>query len=426
MLAGLLKSVAGLFGTRSVPTDPNALLASTEFWDRLFGNFETDSGVSLTHEQALSLAAVWQCGSMIANDIARLPLDNYARGEGEVRSIDRRHPSFRIVRRRANPEQGAFNFWRTIGIHALVWGNGYSFIDRDGAGRPLQMLHLLPDRTYAQRIQGKLWYVTETTREDGSPWLKALYPEDVFHLKGLSIDGIKGMDVIHTARHTLGLMSALNKFASRFFKQGARAGGVLEIPNTVLPNIADKMEEGFRNSTGEENWFRTAILRDGAKFHTNQISPNEGQMLESRQEQIREVARIFNLRPSRLGLDDSVSYNSKAEDNRDYLDTTLSPWLRAITDECYMKLLSAAEQAADSHFFEHNTAALLAMNTLQRYQVYEIGVRARILRPNEARAFENLPPYPGGDEFPNLPGASATPIIADPAPAPRGKRRQKR
>ena len=122
-------------------------------------------------------------------------------------------------------------------------------------------------------------------------------------------------------------------------------------------------------------------------------------MVEASESQVRQVARWLNLAPSKLGLSDSVSYNSKAEDNQDYLDSTLSIWLALIASECNSKLLSEEEKA--THFFEHNTAALLRMNTLQRYQVYEIGIRTRILNPNEARSKENMLPYDGGDAYEN-------------------------
>ena len=66
-------------------------------------------------------------------------------------------------------------------------------------------------------------------------------------------------------------------------------------------------------------------------------------------------------------------------------------------------------------FFEHNTAALLRMDLLKRYQAYQIGIASRILNPNECRARENLLPYEGGDEYANPNTTSGAAPPAEPA-----------
>jgi len=160
------------------------------------------------------------------------------------------------------------------------------------------------------------------------------------------------------------------------------------------------VEQGFRQSyEGTENPFKTVILRDSAKFHEAQRSPEESQLVDANEQQVRQIARWFNLSPSKLGLSDSVSYNSKSEDNQAYLDSTLAIWLAQIAAECNAKLLTTEQQS--SLFFEHNVGALLRMNQLQRYQAYQIAITNRFLSPNEVRAAENRMPYDGGDIFEN-------------------------
>src|SRR5678815_488322 len=113
----------------------------------------------------------------------------------------------------------------------------------------------------------------------------------------------------------------------------------------------------------------------------------------------RAIAHFLKLQPSRLGLSDSVSYNSKAEDNQDYLDTTLQIWLTRIESACNFRLIS--ERQADSHFIEHSVKKLMRMNPLQMADMHSKQIAARIINPNEARADLNKLPYKGGDEFVN-------------------------
>ena len=122
-------------------------------------------------------------------------------------------------------------------------------------------------------------------------------------------------------------------------------------------------------------------------------------MVELDEELVRKVCRFFNLSPSRLGLSDSVSYNSKAEDNQSYLDSTLSHWLSAIVSECRKKLLSKTNRDQYTHYFEHDTSVLLRMNALSRYQVYAIAKQNKIMTTNEIRRLENMRPIDGGDDI---------------------------
>ena len=94
----------------------------------------------------------------------RMPLDVYVRGENDSREIDEFHPAWYPVRRVANPYTASFILWRRLVFHALIWGNGYLWIDRNGRGDPIGLYNLLPDRTGPEVVKGELLYVTETTK----------------------------------------------------------------------------------------------------------------------------------------------------------------------------------------------------------------------------------------------------------------------
>lgn len=388
--------------SRASIESPTVSLQDVDAWNELFGGgMKSESGELVSHRGATKIDAVWQAITKISNDVARMPLDVYVRGENDSREIDEFHPAWYLVRRVANPYTASFILWRRLVFHALIWGNGYLWIDRNGRGDPIGLYNLLPDRTGPEVVKGELLYVTETTKpKSGAPWLRTLDARNVFHLQGPGMDLWEGDDPVELARNTFGLALAQIKFTSKYYANGARTSGILELPLGTTKKSADGLEEGFRKAqSGLDNAFKTVILRDGAKFHQASYSPSESNSTETEECNARNVARRFNIAPSLLGVKDSQGYNSKNDDSQSYLDSTLSPWTTAITSECHMKLLSQNQQWGDSHFFEHNAKSLLQMNALQRYQVYAIGLRNKILRPNEARRFENLNPVDGGDEF---------------------------
>ncbi len=385
---------------RATPENPSFNLNDPAAWAML-GAEPSASGVPVNHDSAMKVAAVWQAASMISGDIAKLHLSVYT--DPDCINEDTAHPAFELVRWDWNDETIAFHGWRTIVLHALIWGNGYAFIDRNGRGDPVGLYTLLPDRVSVERHHGELFYVTETTREDGTPWLRPIPARDVYHLRGLSADGVSGLDWTKYARDCIGTALATEQFQAKYFKSGVRTGGILMIPREMKENAKNKLEEGFAKSyAGPDNWFKTVILRDGAKFEAAQSSLRDAQMVELEEGLVRKVGRFFNLAPSRLGLSDSVSYNSKSEDNQGYLDSTLSPWLIPIAGESRKKLLSQTSRDEKKHYFGHNTDELLRMNELQRYQVYAIAGQTRILTQNEMRKREGYAPVPGGDKFPEV------------------------
>lgn len=370
---------------------------TADAWDEagLLAN-KSDAGVRVNKETALNLAAVFQAVNLISGDLAKLPMEPYKRLGGSDREADRAHKAYRLVRRKANREMSAFRFWRLMFARALFWGNAYAAIDRSGAGWPLELFPLLPDRTAPERINGRLYYATEIGRGAKATvrWLDAA---DVFHLQGVALDDMVGLDLIEAAREAFGLGLARQKFAARFFKNGARVSGILQAPPSSTKEQRDKVAKGVEKAhSGLDAAHKVIVLRDNFRFTQTTISPNEGQMIESGRESIKDVARYFNVPPHKLADSTNASHNSLEQENQSYHDSTLSPWLCAAASEADIKLLSAEEQESDSHYFEHNTRALLRTDTKTRFEVYGKAIEYGILSPDEARAAENLNKRPDG------------------------------
>lgn len=402
--------------------DPTVSLSDPRTWEILWGDYRTETGEMIDAAKAVSVPAIWQAISLISGDIAKLPFELYRRRpdiSDDARELARDEAVSRLVRLAPNDTTTAIKFWRRVMVHVLLWGNAYVWVERQtvneagglvvGSGEPVALYPLLPDRTWLEVINGTQYFVTEAMSGSGAA-LRAIPVADVMHIEWINYGDKEGCQMLYAARNSIALNLAQERFASKFFKHGGRIGGILELPTGMPKTARDVVEQGFRQSyEGTENPFKTVILRDNAKFHEAQRSPAESQLVDASEQQVRQIARWFNLAPSKLGLSDSVSYNSKSEDNQAYLDSTLAIWLAQIASESNAKLLTSEQQT--SLFFEHNVGALLRMNQLQRYQAYQIAIQNRFLSPNEVRAAENRMPYDGGDVYAN-PATSSNTTLA--------------
>lgn len=372
--------------------------ADLESWAGAFMETEVDSGVKVNRKTAWYVPAVWQLGSMISGDLAKLPCDVYKRIDEDTREIDKYHACWYLLRHKPNDEEHAFYFKRDLFLSALFLGAGYAHISRNGRGEPEALTWLDPDQVTPERIGGRLWFNYETVR-DGKPFKTAIANEDMFHLRGMSFDGSMGAKLVYFARHTIGLAIARQRFASKFFKNGAKMSGFVMHPPGVTPEYKKNVNKSVDEASEEKNWGKPFHLWDGNKWQPNMVDPRTGQMTEQGEAAVREICRYFNVAPSRAGLSDSVSYNSKSEDNQNYLDTTLSPWITAFEYEANTKLLSRRQQIADTHYFEHNVKALLRLNAIDQAQVHTMYLQNGVFNPNIVLRQMNLPPRPGGDEY---------------------------
>lgn len=369
--------------------NPGVGLNDPRAYDALGGQ-PSDSGLRVTPMVAMTIAPVWQGVSIISGDIATSTANVFRRTPEGDREIDSSHPANYLLSTKPNDEMSAFELLRRFAIHCLIWQNGYLYVDRvGGVGRPIGLYNLLPDRTTRCRDKdGTLFYVTEV---NGQP--EPLAKEQVIHVKGLSVENGIGYELVCAARNSWGLALAAEGFGSKFFANGSQAGGFLEIPIGASEEAADKLMAALKKkSTGKDNWFKWMVLRDGAKFHETTIDAQKAQLTELRETQVRDTARFLNLPPHKLGLTDSVSYNSSEQSQIQYITGCLTHWFGAIRGECQLKLLTEQEQRSESHFIDFNTSKLIERDLKTTVEVLQIERQNEIINAAEWRRKRNLPP----------------------------------
>jgi HK97 family phage portal protein len=374
--------------------NPSVSLSDPSAWEDLGWSESSDAGESVTAARALTCPAIWQAVGMISGDVSKLPLEIYQRGsEGRREATD--HPAWLLISQaygRANRELSALVFWRRFLLHGLIWPRGWAWIERDPAGRPVGLYNLLPDRTWYASVADRLWVVSEIGGR-----LEAFDPDDVLAIENIAIDDADAFGPLKAARHNIGLQLAQRKFNSRFYSSGCHAGGILQVPPGASDKATAKIQESIeKHRSGADQSFRALVLRDGFKWHQTTVSPDDAQAGETAEAEVRNVARFYRMAPSRLGVSESISYNSEEAARRAYHDETLSYWLAAIKSECNLKLLTEQQRVKRTHYCDYNVAALLWADTQTVMTVGAQGVQWGIFSRDEVRGWFNLNPIPGG------------------------------
>ena len=104
------------------------------------------------------------------------------------------------------------------------------------------------------------------------------------------------------------------------------------------------------------------------------------------------VAMAFQVPPYKLGLKVNLTFSNAAQLDQDYYKQCVQGHMEDIES-----MLDDALELAPDMRIEFDTAGLFRMDPLARAEVNAKRVGAGILKPNEARADDDLPPVHGGD-----------------------------
>lgn len=350
-------------------------------------------------DAAMRLSAVFACLRLISEAIATLPLDTFRRGGG-TRRPHRPRPTYLTF---DPPQESRVDYLSQLVLSLLTDGNAYVLTPRDRFGEPVDLIVLDPAAITVQRKRGRVLY--RALEVD-------LGPGDLLHIKGMTLPGhLTGVSPIAYARETIGIGLAAQTYGKALLDNGAVPSAAIEIPASGSAQdtgeaARDKAQRiaATWNSThqGAANAGRIGVLLGGATLNTYSINPDDAQYLETRQFQVPDIARIFGVPPHLIAdASNSTSWGSGlAEQNLAFGQFSLRPWLERI-ETAHSRLLTT--HGLPDVFVRLNLDALLRASLSDRYASYAIGIESRFLRRNEARALEDLPPIPGGDDFPDPP-----------------------
>ena len=206
---------------------------------------------------------------------------------------------------------------------------------------------------------------------------------------------LRGLSRVSELKDNLGLASALQSFAARFFGQGATTQGIIEYPGALTAEQARNLRDNFDIShKGFRKAHKTGVLSGGAKYVKTGSAPDEAQMLESRKLAVEEIARMFRVPPHMIAITTpgAMSYASVEQNNINFVVHTLRPYLEKL-EQAYSRLLPT------DAFLKFNVDGLLRGDYTTRIQGYSIGLQAGFYSINDVRRFEDLRPVEDGDQF---------------------------
>lgn len=383
---GLLDSIYRSKLRTEIVRDPSA--------DRWFAPapWVSAAGVPVTPELLLNLSAIWKGIRVWGDAMGSMPYHIYEYLDGGGRSIARTHPLYGTLRWQPNPWMTAFELWELVTAHLVLRQNAYLEIVSAGrAGTSLIPRH--PARMVARLLpNGRKQY--RYTHESGE---QRTYSQDqVMHLRGLSLDGVSGVDMTRHAATSMGAALAADEFAARFFAQGAAPAIAVIHPQTLG-------EEGTRNLKAHVEGFISGLsrahgvlpLEEDVKIERIGIEPEKAQLLATRELSMEEAARWVNLPAYMLGSVKTPTFASAKQYRQDLVDFHFGPMAGRIEQATKRDLL-----LDDRYYAEFNFSRFLRGDIEAQTNYYRAATGGHPwMSANEVREDLNMNPRPECDEI---------------------------
>lgn len=351
----------------------------------------TVSGENINEDSALGITTALACMAKKAKSIAMLPVDVVEKKSETVR-LTTDHPLAALLTGAANDECSGFSLREAMAFNLDDWGGGYAYIEwQRPRMREVKALWVMEGRK-TRLIRDDKGNIAFLYNHGGGK--KDVYPaEKVWHVPGLSLNGIDGLSVIGCNREALGLEKAAEKFGAAFFGNGAWAGGFVKRPLDA-PKLSDEAAQRFIDSINEKfrgagKAFGIGLLRENMEFQQLNMPFEDAMFLGTRQFQRTQICSMFDVPPIMIQDVSESRYRNTEEASKQFGMFTIAP------------LCDRFERAARLRFFQgtnlylkHNLAGLLRGDFKSSCEGWATLIDRAVISPNEVR--EKLDMNPAG------------------------------
>ena len=391
-----------------------------------WGGIRTEAGIAITPVTAFQVNTFLTCVDLISSSIASLPLHVNERSINEngraSHSIAYSHPLYEIIHSEPNEEMTRHTWIKTFLVHCLAWSNGYSELQRDTGGNIVGIWPRNPSATRPRRYATPIFLPANPWRpyDVNVPAYALLYEtadpidnysfaelgplkngvgrlvlaEDMLHVPGLSFDGRLGTSTTWLAREILAQSLSMMKYTSTYYKNYARPGGILELPQQ-RPEDREKSRQEWMAAQSGGQMNGVAVLPIGGKWTPLANNPRDSQATEALQHVRTEIAALFHVPTRMVGDNSHASRGTTEQENQEYLSYTLTPWINALKQEFKRKLFphpTVGRRPKNPYYVDFDVSDLLRASAADRTTFYASGRQWGYLSTNDILAMEKLNP----------------------------------
>ena len=150
----------------------------------------------------------------------------------------------------------------------------------------------------------------------------------------------QGMSIVRKASLTVDTDIQMKRWNNKLFKNGARPGVVVEVPDQLKEDAYNRLKQQFDEQyRGVGNAFNRVILEGGAKMSPFMMTTQDLDFLESKRFTRDEILAMFKVSGSNLGITEDVNRANAEAQDYSYAKRCIRPRLEQFVDFMNKRLL---------------------------------------------------------------------------------------
>lgn len=373
-----------------------ATVASSDPYLAEFFGLRGQGGAGVNPDTLLSNSAVAvRCVGLRSEMLASVGLHTFRRSADGGRERADDLPLYGVLHDLMNPGMTAYEGREFLTRSLDLTGNAYARIERNLRGEVTAIYPLAPGDVAPERLSSGRLRFRVSQRQGGSI---VLLQDEMLHVRGPSRDGLTGVSAIQFGRAAMGLRIAQAETAQNLMQNGMRPSGVMSYAERIQAADRVKIRESVAERLqGPTNAGQLLIMDGGAKFERLSFSPEDAEFLASQKLSNEDVARLFGVPPTSVGITDKATYSNVEQEGRSLVQNCLGP-LAARIESAFSRCL-LTDDGRRSLYIEHDLSGLLRGDVQARFEAYRIGREIGVFSPNDVRRRENEPPIANGDGY---------------------------
>lgn len=326
------------------------------------------------------LSGVFSALENISNAIAQLPIYITDGSNNEIEHY--------VKKLFYTNQISKFNLFKQIVWDIYLKGNAFLYIRRDNKGVPTELVYLKPQQvTINYNENNHVLYYLANSLVKGK-----IAPRDIIHFYKNGI--FDGKSTISFGAQSIELAKETDSVSKSYFRSGCNVNGIIKMLTSSTDKQRQEIQSAWQNNIGKGK-NGVAVMPQNVDYIKLGSDANSAQMLETRQYNITEIARFFNISPVMLGDLSKASYSTLEMVLTQFVQVTLQPLVSMIQSELTRKLIPSTDNAYIN--LDENYLIKFDKNTESNY--YTNLVRGGIITVNEAREALGFSKVEGGDKL---------------------------
>lgn len=338
------------------------------------------AGGSISPEKAFSkIGTVYACIDRRATAVAKLPFQVF-RHDGDMRVRENSHRMDYLLTVRPNKYQSPMTYKKYIVVQMLSWGFACVYKKYNAWG---EIEELIPWKSRDVSIHKLLDRDEYVYIHDG----KTYSEDEVIYIPCLSSDGKRGKAPLSVARESCEAVQNMTKHLSNFYEKGAIKQGALKMTQPISEGNKKKLKKqwaelyGGANNSGE-----LAVLDNGMEWVDISLPLSDAQFIESKRLTALDIATVFNVPGSSVGLAQE-KYSNLQEINDRFMQDVVAPDCINIEEAHNFSCFLGSEK---EYYTKFNISAGMRGSPEKRVAYYEKMLQIGVMTINEVRALEEM------------------------------------